>query len=148
MKLNKAKHRISGKAVVSLLYYTMVTEGGKNMEWVKGLQKAIDYIEDHITEDIDYAEIAKQAYSSSFHFQRVFHIICGYSIGEYIRNRRLSLAGTDLSSGNEKVIDIALKYGYNSPESFSRAFTKFHGITPVQAKNEKLTRRNDNGLQN
>lgn len=109
------------------------------MEWVKGLQKAIDYIEDHITEDIDYAEIAKQAYSSSFHFQRVFHIICGYSIGEYIRNRRLSLAGTDLSSGNEKVIDIALKYGYNSPESFSRAFTKFHGITPVQAKNEKLT---------
>ena len=55
------------------------------MEWVKGLQKAIDYIEDHITEDIDYAEIAKQAYSSSFHFQRVFHIICGYSIGEYIR---------------------------------------------------------------
>ena len=136
MKLNKAKHRISGKAVVSLLYYTMVTEGGKNMEWVKGLQKAIDYIEDHITEDIDYAEIAKQAYSSSFHFQRVFHIICGYSIGEYIRNRRLSLAGTDLSSGNEKVIDIALKYGYNSPESFSRAFTKFHGITPVQAKNE------------
>ena len=120
-------------------HYTMVTEGGKNMEWVKGLQKAIDYIEDHITEDIDYAEIAKQAYSSSFHFQRVFHIICGYSIGEYIRNRRLSLAGTDLSSGNEKVIDIALKYGYNSPESFSRAFTKFHGITPVQAKNEKLT---------
>ena len=61
-----------------LIYYTMVTEGGKNMEWVKGLQKAIDYIEDHITEDIDYAEIAKQAYSSSFHFQRVFHIICGY----------------------------------------------------------------------
>lgn len=137
MKLSKAKHRISGKAVVSLLYYGYGRR--KNMEWVKGLQKAIDYIEDHITEDIDYAEIAKQAYSSSFHFQRVFHIICGYSIGEYIRNRRLSLAGTDLSSGNEKVIDIALKYGYNSPESFSRAFTKFHGITPVQAKNEKLT---------
>ena len=116
------------------------------MEWVKGLQKAIDYIEDHITEDIDYAEIAKQAYSSSFHFQRVFHIICGYSIGEYIRNRRLSLAGTDLSSGNEKVIDIALKYGYNSPESFSRAFTKFHGITPVQAKSEKLTDRKSTRL--
>ena len=79
MKLSKAKHRISGKAVVSLLYYGYGRR--KNMEWVKGLQKAIDYIEDHITEDIDYAEIAKQAYSSSFHFQRVFHIICGYSIG-------------------------------------------------------------------
>jgi len=117
------------------------------MEWVKGLQKAIDYIEDHITEDIDYAEIAKQAYSSSFHFLRVFHIICGYSIGEYIRNRRLSLAGTDLSSRNEKVIDIALKYGYNSPESFSRAFTKFRGITPVQVKNEKFTRANPQHLK-
>ena len=94
------------------------------MEWVKGLQKAIDYIEDHITEDIDYAEIAKQAYSSSFHFQRVFHIICGYSIGEYIRNRRLSLAGTDLSSGNEKVIDIALKYGLYENSKWSLHFSK------------------------
>lgn len=58
------------------------------MEWVKGLQKAIDYIEDHITEEIDYAEIAGQVYSSSFHFQRIFHIICGYSIGEYIHVHR------------------------------------------------------------
>ena len=104
------------------------------MEWMHGLQRAVDYIEDHLEEDIDYVEIAKQAYSSSFHFQRVFHIICGYSVGEYIRNRRLSQAGSDLASGRAKVIDVALKYGYNSPESFCRAFTKFHGLAPSQVK--------------
>ena len=107
------------------------------MEWMKGLQKAIDYIEEHLDEEIDYTEIARQAYSSNFHFQRVFHIICGYSVGEYIRNRRLSEAGNDLACGDCKVIDAALKYGYQSPESFSRAFTKFHGITPLQAKTGK-----------
>lgn len=104
------------------------------MEWMQGLQKAVDYIEDHLEEEIDFAVVAAQAYSSNFHFQRVFHIICGYSLGEYIRNRRLSLAGSELSAGGSKVIDTALKYGYNSPESFSRAFTKFHGVTPQQAK--------------
>lgn len=104
------------------------------MDWMQGLQNAVDFIEDHIGEEIDYAEVAAQAYSSNFHFQRVFHIICGYSLGEYIRNRRLSLAGTELSAGGSKVIDVALRYGYNNPESFSRAFTRFHGITPQQAK--------------
>lgn len=105
------------------------------MEWVKCLQRAIDYMEEHLEDAIDYEEIGRQAYSSSFHFQRVFHMISGYSVGEYIRNRRLTLAGVELSTENVKVIDVALKYGYNSPESFSRAFTKFHGITPAQAKN-------------
>ena len=105
------------------------------MEWVKCLQRAIDYMEEHLEDAIDYEEIGRQAYSSSFHFQRVFHMISGYSVGEYIRNRRLTLAGVELSTENAKVIDVALKYGYNSPESFSRAFTKFHGITPAQAKN-------------
>lgn len=104
------------------------------MDWITALQNAIDYIEDHLTNELDYTEIANQAYSSAFHFQRVFGILCGYSLGEYIRNRRLSLAGSELSSSNIKVIDVALKYGYDSPESFSRAFTRFHAITPSQAK--------------
>lgn len=104
------------------------------MEWVDNLQRAIDYIEEHLEDEIDYNEIARRAYSSSFHFQRVFHVISGYTVGEYIRSRRLTLAGVELSTENAKVIDVALKYGYNSPESFSRAFTKFHGITPAQAK--------------
>lgn len=98
------------------------------MDWISGLQCALDYVEEHITENIDYGEVAKCAYSSSFHFQRVFGIICGYSLGDYIRFRRLSLAGNELACGNVKVIDVALKYGYESPESFSRAFVAFHGV--------------------
>ncbi len=104
------------------------------MDWISGLQRALDYVEEHITEPIDFEKVAKSAYSSSFHFQRVFSAVCGYSLGDYIRLRRLSLAGSEIASTNEKVIDIALKYGYDSPESFSRAFARFHGVTPSAAK--------------
>lgn len=104
------------------------------MNWIQGIQRAIDYVEANITEEIDYEEAARQAYSSSFHFQRVFGILCGMPLGDYIRMRRLSLAGEELSRGNAKIIDIALKYGYDTPESFSRAFTRFHGISPSEAK--------------
>lgn len=104
------------------------------MDWITGIQKAINYIENNITEELDYEAIAKESFSSSFHFQRVFSILCGYTLGEYIRNRRLSLAGTELARGREKVIDIAYKYGYDTPESFAKAFLKFHGITPSQAR--------------
>ncbi len=104
------------------------------MDWIQGIQRAIDYVEANITEEIDFEKVAEQAYSSSFHFQRVFGILCGCSLGDYIRMRRLSLAGEELSKGNAKIIDIALKYGYDTPESFSRAFTRFHGIAPSEAK--------------
>ena len=104
------------------------------MDWIIGLQKAIDYIEDNLTEDIDYDIVAAQSFSSAYHFQRVFSILCGFTIGEYIRNRRLSLAGTELAASDAKVIDVALKYGYESPDSFAKAFQKFHGILPSQAR--------------
>ena len=104
------------------------------MDWIQGIQSAIDYVEANITEEIDFEEVARKALSSSFHFQRVFGILCGFSLGDYIRMRRLSLAGEELSKGNAKIIDIALKYGYDTPESFSRAFTRFHGIAPSEAK--------------
>lgn len=104
------------------------------MEWVAGIQRTIDYIEDHITEELDYSEIAQTAFSSVYHFQRVFSILCGYTLGEYIRNRRLALAGAELAAGRIKVIDAALKYGYDSPDSFTRAFVRFHGITPSAAR--------------
>ncbi len=104
------------------------------MDWVIGLQRAIDYIEDNLTETIDYEKVSAQSFSSSYHFQRVFSILCGFTIGEYIRNRRLSLAGTELAISDAKVIDVALKYGYENPDSFARAFRNFHGILPSQVK--------------
>ncbi|XCP84711.1 AraC family transcriptional regulator [Roseburia hominis] len=106
------------------------------MDWATGIQRALDYIEAHITEKMDYREIAKEAACSEFYFQRIFGILCGISMGEYIRNRRLSLAGSELSGTDISVIDAALKYGYESPESFARAFVKFHGITPSAAKKD------------
>lgn len=104
------------------------------MNWISGVQKSVDYIEEHLTEEIDYGVLAALSFSSSFHFQRVFGILCGFTLGEYIRNRRLSLAGAELAAGNAKIIDVALKYGYDSPDSFTKAFKKFHGITPSQAR--------------
>ena len=105
------------------------------MDWIIGIQHAIDYIEDNLTKTIDYEEVAKQCYSSSYHFQRVFSILCGFTLGEYIRNRRLTLAGRELATTNAKVIDVAMRYGYESPDSFAKAFQKFHGILPSQARN-------------
>lgn len=100
------------------------------MDWITGISKAIDYIEEHITEPTDYARAAKEACSSPFNFQRVFALLCGYTLGDYVRMRRLTLAGEELLSTDAKVIDVALKYGYDSPESFSRAFARFHGVSP------------------
>lgn len=105
------------------------------MDWLQEIQKAIDYVEENITEKIDCEGVLKRAYLSSFHFQRVFAITCGVTLGEYIRKRKLSLAGNDLLYNKMKVIDVAFKYGYETPESFSRAFLKFHGIMPSQVKN-------------
>ena len=104
------------------------------MDWLTGIQNAINYVEEHLTEAIDYEEVAKEAACSNFYFQRIFGILCGLSLGDYIRYRRLTLAGDEISASDEKVIDIALKYGYESPESFTRAFSRFHGVTPSEAK--------------
>lgn len=109
------------------------------MDWITGIQNAINYIEDHITEELDYEAIARESFSSSFHFQRVFSILCGYTLGEYIRNRRLTLAGVALAEGKAKVIDVACDYGYDSPDSFAKAFQKFHGVTPSQARSGGVT---------
>lgn len=104
------------------------------MEWIQTLNRAIDYMEEHLTDNITCEDVAEHIYISNFHFQRVFNLLTNLTVGEYIRNRRLSLAGQELLRGKVKVIDIALKYGYETPESFSKAFSRFHGITPNQAK--------------
>ncbi len=106
------------------------------MDWITGIQNAINYVEDHLTEEISYEEAAKKAACSEFYFQKIFNILCGMTLGEYIRSRRLTLAGNELRATDGKVIDSALKYGYESPESFARAFSRFHGITPSEAKKD------------
>lgn len=105
------------------------------MDWIEGIQRALDYIESHLTDELDYGDIARQAACSPFYFQRIFGILCNMSLGEYIRARRLTLAGRELAATDARVLDVALKYGYESPESFSRAFQRFHGVTPSEARN-------------
>jgi len=98
------------------------------------LQAALDYIEENLTEELTISQIAEKAWISSFHFQRLFSALCGMGVGEYIRRRRLTRAAEELLSTDAKVIDVAAKYGYDSPDSFSRAFQRFHGVSPTAAR--------------
>jgi AraC family transcriptional regulator len=116
------------------------------MDWIRGLQRAIDYMEDNMMQELDYSLIAEKAYSSSFHFQRTFNLLTEMTVGEYIRNRRLSLAGEELAATKAKVIDVALKYGYDTPESFTKAFARFHGLTPSSARQEGARLKSFNRL--
>lgn len=108
------------------------------MEWVKIIGDALEYIEKHITEDLDIDDIAKAVNVSPFYFQKGFVMLCGFTVAEYVRNRKLALAGNDIATSNEKIIDIALKYGYDSPDGFTKAFTRFHGITPMAARKDSV----------
>ncbi len=116
------------------------------MEWIRTLNQAIDYMEDHLADDLTCEKIAEHVFISSFHFQRTFNLMTGMTIGEYIRNRRLSLAGQELTKEGAKVIDIALKYGYESPESFSKAFRRFHDATPLKARESGTNLKSFNRL--
>ncbi len=104
------------------------------MEWLSSIRAAIDYIESRLTDDISVKDVADRVYLSPFFLQRGFSLMTGCGVGEYIRNRRLYLAALELRDTDAKVIDIALKYGYETPESFAKAFTRFHGVTPSQAR--------------
>lgn len=104
------------------------------MDWIERLNGAIGYIEEHLTDVVDYEELGKIACCSAYHFQRMFSYMADVPLSEYIRRRRMTMAAVDLQSGDEKVIDIALKYGYDSPTAFNRAFQSIHGIAPSQAK--------------
>ncbi len=100
------------------------------MDWIKSLGKSIDYIEENLDGTIDLKEAAGRMNVSEFYFHKIFTLVCGITPGEYVRNRKLAKAGSELVSENEKIIDIALKYGYDTPEGFARAFTRFHGASP------------------
>ena len=99
------------------------------MDWITGLNKTMDYIEAHLSGEIDYEQLARLACCSSYHYQRMFAYMAGVSLGEYIRRRRMSVAAADLQGG-EKVLEVALKYGYQSPTAFNRAFQSVHGLPP------------------
>lgn len=104
------------------------------MDWSERINLAIEYIEKNLKGELNVDEAAKVACSSSYHFQRMFFAIIGITPAEYARRRKLTMAATELMTGHEKVIDIALKYGYESPNAFTRAFRNMHGITPREAR--------------
>ena len=104
------------------------------MEWLTSIRSAIDYMEDHLEDNISAQDVADHVYLSPFFLQKGFSLMTGYGIGEYIRNRRLYLAALDLKGTKDKVIDIALRYCYETPESFTKAFSRFHGATPSQVR--------------
>lgn len=110
------------------------------MEWDEKLQNIIDYVENHLQrkeEPINKNEIAKMAGCSFEFFQKVFSYMNGISFSEYVRSRKLTLAGYDLKSSNLRIVDMSYKYGYNSPTSFTKAFQQFHGISPKEAREKK-----------
>lgn len=104
------------------------------MEWITRLNNAINYIEEHLCDTVDYDEIARIACCSTYHFQRMFAYMADSTLSEYIRRRRMSRAAVDLQGSSEKIIDIASKYGYDSPTAFNRAFKSVHGVAPSQIK--------------
>lgn len=109
------------------------------MDWIKQLNKVMDYIEDNLQDKISYDNIAEIACCSIYNFQRMFSYIAQVPLSEYIRNRRMTLAAFDVIKGDERIIDIALKYGYDSQDAFSRAFKNFHGVLPSTIRNESVT---------
>jgi len=104
------------------------------VDWMDRLNAVIEYIEDHLNDEIDFDVIAQKSCCSYYNFQRLFSFIFNTSLSEYIRNRKLTLAAIELQNGKIKVVDVALKYGYESQEAFSRAFAKFHGVPPSRIK--------------
>ncbi len=106
------------------------------MDWIKSISNALNYIENSLTDDIDYTKVAQAACCSEFHFSRMFSSMAGITLSEYIRRRRLTLAAFELQRSDVLIIDIAVKYGYDSADAFTRAFKKLHGIKPSEARDK------------
>jgi AraC family transcriptional regulator len=104
------------------------------MDWLKGMNSAVEYIEENLTQPIQYESLSQIVGCSVYEFSRIFSFMAGMSISEYVRRRRLSQAVFDIQNGGEKIIYIATKYCYESSTSFSRAFKELHGATPQSAR--------------
>ena len=116
-----------------------MTGGLSDMEWIDRLNEAINYMEEHLTDAVDYEQLGRIAGCSSYHFQRMFTYMAGLPLSEYMRRRKMSLAAVDLREKDAKIIDVAEKYGYQSPTAFNRAFQSVHGIAPSAVKNEGVS---------
>ncbi len=127
--------------------FNIITKELSDMAMVESLQKAIDYMEEHLLDNITIQDIANQAHLSPYHFQRIFLILTEVTVGEYLRRRRLTLSAQELMSTDFKIIDLALKYGYDTPEAFSKAFRKQHGISPREARKGLTGLQSYNRLQ-
>lgn len=110
------------------------------MEWITKMNDALDYLEAHLDQELDSEKLARVAGCSGYHFQRIFPYLTGMTLGEYIRRRRMCRAAADLQQG-QQVLDVALKYGYQSPTAFNRAFQAVHGVAPSALKKEGVTLR-------
>lgn len=106
------------------------------MEWTESIRKAVDYLEEHLLDFEEHAGVSDEVGISWFYLQKGFRIMTGYTIAEYVRNRRLYLAALDVAAGTERIIELSYKYGYDTPESFSKAFARFHGVTPMQLRKD------------
>ena len=111
------------------------------MDWIEKLNKSIRYIEDNLDKEISYEKLAGFADCSVYNYQRMFSYLADKPLAEYIRNRRLTMAAFDLLNGRDRIIDIGLKYGYESQDAFSRAFKNFHGVSPSRVRNETVQLR-------
>ena len=129
-RARKVGHGVSADSILILQRKEVTGMQG----WIEGIQQSIDYIEQNLAETLDIEEIAGIAALSPFYYQRIFGALCGMTVGEYIRARRMTLAAQELTGSDAKVIDVAVKYGYDSPDSFTKAFVRFHGIAPSKAK--------------
>jgi AraC family transcriptional regulator len=109
------------------------------MGLLEKMNESLNYLEENLTNDIDFKEVARLAICSEYHFKRMFSFLAGVTLSEYIRRRRLTLAAFELNNSNIKVIDVAMKYGYSSPDSFTRAFQGLHGVTPSEARDNGQT---------
>jgi len=107
------------------------------MDWITNFINAINYIENHLLDDLTINDIASNVFISPFYFQKVFSIYTGYTVSEYIRSRRLYQAAVEIKSSEKSITEIAYKYGYETPEAFSKAFYRFHGVIPSKARNKK-----------
>ncbi len=104
------------------------------MNMLEHMNEALAYVEAHLAEEIDLQEAARLALCSEYHFTRMFSFLAGMTMSEYVRRRRLTLAAFDLQQSQIRIIDVAVKYGYQSPDAFTKAFQHYHGITPTEAR--------------